>query len=376
MTRAGSELYLVNRWVDAAAAGGLSIAVYLACLLLRGVDGAPAGLDVMATLSLFVALNFPHFSATNWRLYRSWSNARQFPVTSLGLPVLFVALVAAGLSHPGFVAPALVGLYYLWSPFHYSGQALGITLLYGRRSGFEIGRAERLGLATFVYAAFVNSFAALDRSDADLSFYGIEYPRFGLPAWIGPVTLALVAAGGAMFLGKVAQRALAARRLPPLALLMPALAHLVWFVVAKRTNTPLFLALVASFHSLQYLLVAWAVQIQERRAETGAPPTREFVLQQSLKWGAGNVGLGLLLFVALPWVLTRAVDTGLPTQVVFGIVWAALNVHHFFVDGVIWKLRRPGVAGALAASRAESGAAAPRSAALRPVAPAPVGALR
>ena len=376
MNRPGSEIFLVNRWVDAAAAGGLSIAVYLACLLLRGADGTPSGLDVIPTLALFLVFNFPHFAATNWRLYRTAGNARQFPVTAWGLPALFVALVAAGLRHPALVAPALIGLYYLWSPFHYSGQTLGITLLYGRRSGFEIGRAERLGLSIFVYAAFVNAFAALDRSDADLSFYGIEYPRFGLPAWIGPATLALVVAGGGLFLARVAQRALHTRRLPPLALLMPAAAHLVWFVVAKRTNTPLFLALVASFHSLQYLLVAWAVQIQERRAETRAPSTRDFVLLQSLKWAAGNVGLGLLLFLALPWVVSRTVDTGLPTPVVFGIVWAALNVHHFFVDGVIWKLRRPGVAGTLAAPRAEGGQAAAQLAVLRPVTNTSVGALR
>ena len=374
MHRAGQQIYLVNRWVDAAAAGGLSILVYLGCLFLRGADGVPAGLDVTATLALFLVFNFPHFAATNWRLYRTAGNARQFPVTAWGLPALFVALVAAGLSHPSLVAPALIGLYYLWSPFHYSGQALGITLLYGRRSGFEIGRAERLGLATFVYAAFVNSFAALDRGDADLSFYGIEYPRFGLPAWIGPVTLALVVAGGGLFLSKVALQALRTRRAPPVALLMPAAAHLVWFVVAKRTNTPLFLALVASFHSLQYLLVAWAVQIQERRAETRAEPTREFVLNQSLKWAAGNVGLGLLLFLALPWVVSL-LATGLPTQVVFGIVWAALNVHHFFVDGVIWKLRRPGVAGTLAAPRAEGGQAA-QHAVRRPMPGTSVGAMR
>ena len=371
---ATGRVFLVNRWVDAAAAGGLSIVVYLACLLL--LRGGPGRLDVSATLALFFLLNFPHFSATNWRLYRSWSNARQFPVTAWVLPVLLAALVAAGLAHPALVAPALVGLYYLWSPFHYSGQALGITLLYGRRSGFAIGRVERLALAACVYGAFVNSFAALDRSPADLSFYGIEYPRFGLPAWIDPLTLGLTLTAGALFLAGIGQQALAARRAPPLVLLMPLLAHLVWFVVAKRTNTPLFLALVASFHSLQYLLIAWAVQLEERRDETGAAATREFVWRQSLKWGAGNVVGGLALFGALPWLVSRVFDTGLAPQVVFGIVWAALNVHHFFVDGVIWKLRSAGPAGALAASGADRlQPGAPRRG-LRSAGQPPVGALR
>ena len=80
MTSPGTErVFLVNRWVDAAAAGGLSIVVYLGCLLLLRGGLAPLGVSV--TLALFFMLNFPHFSATNWRLYRSWSNAR------LGSPV-------------------------------------------------------------------------------------------------------------------------------------------------------------------------------------------------------------------------------------------------------------------------------------------------
>src|SRR5207237_9837948 len=39
----------------------------------------------------------------------------------------------------------------------------------------------------------------------------------------------------------------------------------------------------------------------------------------------------------------------------FGLVIAAVNIHHFFVDGVIWKLREPATSSALMTSLAELG---------------------
>ena len=104
-------------------------------------------------MALFV--NYPHFSATVYRLYQSPDNIRQFPVTALGVPLLLVGAVAASLWQPELAAPYLVTLFLIWSPFHYSGQTIGITMLYARRCGFGIGRWERLALSAFVYSTFI-----------------------------------------------------------------------------------------------------------------------------------------------------------------------------------------------------------------------------
>ena len=47
------------------------------------------------------------------------------------------------------------------------------------------------------------------------------------------------------------------------------------------------------------------------------------------------------------------VGCGFPWVTSFGVVWAAVNIHHFFVDGVIWKLREPATAAALTTSLSE-----------------------
>jgi hypothetical protein len=54
-----------------------------------------------------------------------------------------------------------------------------------------------------------------------------------------------------------------------------------------------------------------------------------------------NIAIGALLF----WVLPRAVHHlgGVPMGFTVPVLGAAVQIHHFFVDGVIWKLRNPRV---------------------------------
>ena len=76
----GQRLYFVNAPVDFAFIGGISI---LTLVILRSVDyGArtPAIITWGAYLSWVV--NWPHFAATNYRLYHSPENANQYPVTA------------------------------------------------------------------------------------------------------------------------------------------------------------------------------------------------------------------------------------------------------------------------------------------------------
>ncbi len=63
-------------------------------------------------------------------------------------------------------------------------------------------------------------------------------------------------------------------------------------------------------------------------------------MHETLRWVLRNYAGGILLFVALPWVLFWV---HLPLITIAGVVAAAVNIHHFFVDGVIWKLRNNAV---------------------------------
>ena len=51
----------------------------------------------------------------------------------------------------------MVKLFFWWSSYHFCGQTFGITMIYARRAGFDIGKWERLGLKTFIYGSFLVS---------------------------------------------------------------------------------------------------------------------------------------------------------------------------------------------------------------------------
>jgi hypothetical protein len=353
--------YFVNGWVDASLIGGLSIITWLGLrALYTGADIKPL-VTIALVLSLFV--NFPHFSATVYRLYQSSEHTRQFPVTAWGLPFIMFGAVFACFWQPEAVAPYFLLLFFFWSPYHYSGQTVGITMVYARRCGFPIGRRERLALSTFVFAAFL--YGATHMQENGLTdFYGMSVPILAFPAWMGPAAQAVMCAGALAFAGFAVAWCRAQRRLLPPIVLLPAVAHFIWFVPGASLKS--FLIVIPLFHSLQYLLIALVVQLKLRIDADGAERSWRRVRVEALRWGARNMTGGVLLFIGLPLCFAWL---PLPFLTIAGIMAAAVNVHHFFVDGVIWKLRDSSNSSALMINIAELGrAAAPQPSLSRQIA--------
>jgi hypothetical protein len=128
----------------------------------------------------------------------------------------------------------------------------------------------------------------------------------------------------------------------PLIVLLPALSQWVWFVGGDGGSA--FREFVPAFHSLQYLLIAWSIQMKETLDRGGRSPSKRFVGGETLRWGLWNVAGGAALFWVLPRLFaSSAGDLTFAT----GVVHAGVQIHHFFVDGVIWKLKDPTVASPL-----------------------------
>jgi hypothetical protein len=294
--------------------------------------------------------NWPHFSATNYRLYHSLDNIRQYPLTALAVPPLLVLLAVGAILSPAGVAPYLVKIFFLWSPYHFSGQTLGITLIYARRAGFPVGRWERLGLSSFIYGTFLVLTArsevlpsAGDPNSGDGSYYGISYPALGVPAWLPGVFQVLMYLGGALFLMLAIRWCRQNRQLLPPIVLVPAAAQFFWFVFNDGWKN--FLEFVPFFHCMQYLLIAWSMQLKEKMDQRHITPSTRYVLGETARWYILNFLGGAVLFFFLPRVL--AYLAGLGGDFATGVTIAAVQIHHFFVDGVIWKLKRKTVASPL-----------------------------
>ncbi|MBI4423841.1 MAG: hypothetical protein HY554_08945 [Elusimicrobia bacterium] len=335
-------LYFVNAFVDFALIGGLSIATFT---LLRLFYTGERTSDII-TLSVQLAwiCNWPHASATIYRLYGSRENVAQYPMTALVIPWVVVAGLAACFFSPTVVAPCFVKLNAFWSPYHFAGQSLGISLIYARRAGFEFGAAERFALSTFLYSIFVAQAVRFETGWQILDQQGLSYPSLGLPAWLDHAAQAWLLVAGLGLLGVLARRCVRDRRLMPPIILLPVLTHLVWFLPGASWRS--FGEFVPFFHGMQYLLVAWSMQLKEKLDREGVAPSAGYVLSESARWGLLNFLGGVALFYGVPRLLA---GFGTPLAFSIAVVSSAVQLHHFFVDGVIWKLRRSAVSSPLMA---------------------------
>lgn len=340
-------LYFVNAPVDYALIGGVSILTFL----LLAVVGTKVPIEFVWTTAAVLAwgVNWPHFAATSYRLYHVRSNVDQYPVTALVVPLLLTVAVVGSFLSPEGAAPWLVKLFIIWSPYHFSGQSVGITLIYARRAGFKIGKWERLAISGFIFSTFLVQTAATETGQGTNQFYSVTYPTIGLPLWVPSVLRVWMCVCAFAFVVFAIRWSIQNRKLLPPIVLLPALAQFVWFVPGWKV--PAFNTFVPFFHALQYMLIAWFMHLGERHAEHRSQEAPRmagrplgFIFRESMRWAAVTLVGGIVLFWLLPKI-GASVGFGLPFAT--AVILSAVQIHHFFVDGVIWKLKNPKVASPL-----------------------------
>lgn len=179
----------------------------------------------------------------------------------------------------------------------------------------------------------------------------------GLPAMaaraIGAVALLIFLGGiGALIVRLLAQHRGAAIA-PPLVLIAT---QTLWFAGPAAVSALAGAAapqaryssgVLALMHSAQYL---WITQHFSKREQAAEWSGRQY-------WLAVIAG-GIALFLPVPWLASTIGHLDFTTSML--IVTAVVNLHHFMIDGVVWKLRDARVSAALtsdAATVAEPAAA-------------------
>lgn len=336
--------WLVNPTVDLLVGCGAWTLPLLALALLLGERGHHVAL--IAFSALLLVCNWPHYAATWHRAHAAGiATPRQREAAKL-LAAGFVVIVLFLFMNPRYL-PWVFTAYLLWSPWHYSGQNFGIVQLLLRRSGAPADPwARPLLLCGFVacYLAWLVPTQALPPEHPLLLSLGIQHAA----AVNATALLLAVAAIGFSAAAWRVRRALGWHgALPVLAMITT---QALWFCLPavqllrgsplEATSLALYAtALFAFMHCAQYLwITAWA-------ARRGGGPG--FSLP---RWWLGLSALGVVLFLVLPWGLSTATGYDLATALL--IMQAAVNLHHFALDGVVWKLRDPAVSSLLVAGAA------------------------
>ena len=360
--------YFVSPWIDATFVGGLSIVFWIVLAVAFPHTGPTPAWAITSSTALLWVCNWPHFSATSYRLYSNRENIRQYPFTAWLAPVLVAGGVVGSFLSPSVVAPYFVKVFAIWSPYHFSGQTVGVTLIYSRRCGLKYDQTLRLALSALVYSTFLKGVVYSEIGTAGGSYYGVAYPGLGLPSWTQYVVNTILGFSIVAFLYLLWEAVRAQKVQFNWMVLIPPTAQFFWFVLGFKIIA--FREFVPFFHCLQYLLVAWAMQLVESGERTPALK-QGFFVKESVRWGVLNVVGGAALFWMLPRIC--AYSSGATLAFSLAILTSAAQIHHFFVDGVIWKLRRATTAQPLMANIPDYVHSALQGSLTEPV-PAPVPA--
>jgi hypothetical protein len=298
-------------------------------------------------------INDPHFAVTYLLFYRD-VHARSFDaaipqaqrirylIAGFAVPL---ALLLASLFALTQRSPQTLGwmaqLMFLLVNWHYTKQGFGVLMVLSGRRGARFSEVERNVLLGHAYIAAAFAWAQPASASGLFEEKGVVYWAPGRPHLIELITGVLFALSAVALLIVLVQRVRRDR-----AAWLPLFAYLitVWLWTVFTALDPLVRYAIPAFHALQYGYFVWLVSRNEAHAKEGPPTFGPPVRTRLTMLLVSALALGWFLFRGAPsaldgWLVpgmhTTREDLGLtPFFAAFNIV---VNIHHYFMDHVIWR---------------------------------------
>jgi hypothetical protein len=314
--------------------GGLSLIVFVPLLLSGRSDLVLIGAGAQAWIA--ATINMPHFMASYRLVYRSREMILKHKWAAIYVPAILIVVSAIALwdsrESPALVIilVAVASAYLAW---HYTGQVWGMMASYSYLGGTKFERSERL-----LIRAGLRILLAWH-----LTWF--LYTQLRDPSLLRPL-YRLVSAGtvvafvlGAIGIIKVRRRT---GKFPPARALVAWLALFVWYAVLARDPKALFYIQIA--HALQYL--AFPIRVEMNRASGEAKGSARSFGLHMLVYGTGLLAVSWLMSLVVPMSAMATVADMFgeqPGRAAPILILMIINIHHYFTDGVIWKISNPEV---------------------------------
>jgi hypothetical protein len=340
--------------------GGLTPLLFPLSWILRRAVGLDDG-ELAVGFTMFYAayaINDPHFSVTYLLFYEDarvralgtafppWQRAR-YLVAGFVVPALLVAWAGAALAaHSAVRLGLMVQLMYLLVGWHYVKQGFGVMTVLSARRGIGFRPRERLAILAHCYAGWAYAWASPADPGSALEEKGVVYTSFAHGASLERFTHVVFLATVVPLIWVLVQKRRREGSLPIFTPLTALLAS-IWTWSIYSSIDPLVRYMIPALHSVQYLYFVWLLKGPEAREREGPP---WFDVSAKVRLGilaVSALALGFVLFHGAPTVLDdllvprrmRFTDLG-PTPC-FAALYTIVNIHHYFMDYVIWRRDNP-----------------------------------
>jgi hypothetical protein len=324
------------------------------------------GLLAATMVGVAYLVNYPHFAHSYQIFYRSFGRKVRGDGYDRSLQIRYI--------FAGIVVPAIMGAFFVYGTatantrllgyaanamfffvgWHYVKQGYGMLMVDAvlKRKFFD--NRDKKVLLVNSYAVWILAWLQTNTAVTQGQYYGLQYYTFAAPSWIANVALVAAVASTATTILMLINRWQRNGRALPYNGIVAYVASLYLWILIARIN-PLWLLVVPALHSLQYLAVVWRYQTNvERDVPDAARDPEPKVLSivgplyrlRVLGFIVGGAALGYLGFWLIPFVLTALIPYDkavLGSSLFFFIVLIFINVHHYFLDNVMWRRGNPEV---------------------------------
>ena len=326
--------------------GGFSILVIPIILFWPNMS-----LDWLGVVSLTgaIVINSPHFAASYILFYRrmfggdlAQTEKQRYWVAGVYIPLILLSYLAVcmKLKSPELLGLALT-LMVITVGWHYAKQGFGMLMMDSAKMRSYFDPRSRNILLYNTYAAWlVNFLASCYFSNRMLKDY------FGVPVQLLPVQLPLLLTAVAVFAITTVftiQVLVRKQRRQPIAA-----AGLTGYLASTYLWLPLLvhpvaLFIIPAFHSLQYLYVVSIFEGNRAKHLANAKSGGAKIsprLRMAL-FAVAALALGALMFDFGPHWSTAFFMMDGNTATSYFLFWVFVNVHHYFIDSVLWRKENP-----------------------------------
>jgi len=368
-----SQSLLGSRALDFWCIGGASILVWALFKVLAPLQSEYWAIGRhFGNLSAFAAtavllINYPHFIVSYKLSYgQGFAFIRRHWWQLIVVPIILFALMFTSwifYRHPNMelgllkqypwssgplfgekVLSYLVMTMYFTVGWHYSKQMFGTMMVFAKYDKYQISGSQRLLCKSALFGVWFVNYATFSAMGAAHQYNGINYVDIKSPEWLAPLAWVFYITSTVSFaLFVVVKNYRETKNLPSASFLLPIVVFSIWWIPTFIQND-FYWQLVPFFHSLQYLCFV-------RRSEVANWDSQQMNSRPDYYirfacYALFILVIGWLTFEMIPSLMDHNRSAARVEGIAFFYVClnVFINIHHYFIDNVLWRFRDSQVA--------------------------------